>query len=279
MLLGIPLNGCDPQLAQPGDEVRQPQGVPRGGRAAARRLRGPAHARTRSARRSSSCARGGRACGARWSSSTRASPARATRSSATPRRTRSAALVESLRQVEFAVSRGDARGLLRQDGEDGRDRRGVRRGGGEALAERPAADRAARRRAADLDPRPDPGRPERPGLPRLPLPRPRRLPHGDPGGEPAHRAGALGARCRESLRRRLPGASRLAERAVEDDGARDQPAHGRHHPPLPGAPVPDGRQPRSGDAGSSSRRADRPSTTGPPTTSTRRATAACCPRT
>ena len=41
---------------------------------------------------------------------------------------------------------------------------------------------------ADLHPRPDPRRAERPGLPRLPLPRPRRLPHADPGGGPARSA-------------------------------------------------------------------------------------------
>ena len=68
-------------------------------------------------------------------------------------------------------------------------------------------------------------------------------------------------------------------RGVEDDRARDQPAHGRHHAPLPGAAVPHGRQPRPGERPLPL--AERPGQVlqGHRQPLLRRATAACCPRT
>ncbi len=90
---------------------------------------------------------------------------------------------------------------------------------------------------------------------------------------------ALRARRREPLRRGLPRPSGRARPALEDDRARDQPAHGRHDPPLPRAPVPHGRRASTRRPGSSSLRAARRSTTRRPTTSTPTATGACCRRT
>ena len=59
-----PAERLRPAARAPRHEVGQPQGVPRGRRGAADRLRGPAHAGRGRARRSRTCACGGRASGA-----------------------------------------------------------------------------------------------------------------------------------------------------------------------------------------------------------------------
>ena len=140
-----PAERLRPAARQPGHEVRQPQGVPRGGGAAARGLRGRPHAARdqRGARRAAGTAPGDKARGGQ---ARRELLRRGQRALPLPRDglARGARRVAAAGGVRGRV--GDARGLLRQDGEDGRDRRGVHRGRGKALAERPAADRAARRR-------------------------------------------------------------------------------------------------------------------------------------
>ena len=72
----------------------------------------------------------------------------------------------------------DADPLLREVRAHGRRRRGVHRSAREALAERAGAREPRRRGDADLHARPDPGRADRPGVPRLQLPRPRGIPAG-----------------------------------------------------------------------------------------------------
>ncbi len=61
VLLGIPLNGVDPDLVPPRHQVRQPQGLPRGRRAPARGRSKTSRPGPRSKRRWSSWRRGGRA--------------------------------------------------------------------------------------------------------------------------------------------------------------------------------------------------------------------------
>ena len=104
VLLGIPLNGCDPQLAQPGHEVGQPQGVPRGRGAAARGLRGPAHDARDRRRRSPSCARAGRGSKRAVVKLDESFSGEGNALFRYPASDSRPALAEALRQVEFAVA-------------------------------------------------------------------------------------------------------------------------------------------------------------------------------
>ena len=201
MLLGIPLNGVDPKLTHLGTK----SGSRKVFREAGIDLRwawrtcGPS---TRSRARSSSCARRSRTCAARWSSSTTASRARATRCSASRRTAARAAIREGLQQLEFAVPSETPRLYFDK----------FSRMGGivEEFIEAPqkfspsAQLRVSPRGEVDarLDARPDPGRPQRAGVPGLQLPRPRRLPAAGAGGRRAHRPRAGQLRRGQPLRRR-----------------------------------------------------------------------------
>ena len=156
MLLGIPLNGCDPAPRPPGHEVGQPQGLPRGRRRAARGLRGPAHAARGGGTRSASCARGGPGIRRAVVKLNDSFSGEGNALFRYPESGARAALRDGAAAGRVLGALGDAGGLLRQVLADGRDRRGVHRGRGEALAERPAADQPARGRGGDLHPRPDP---------------------------------------------------------------------------------------------------------------------------
>ena len=276
-----PAERLRPAARPPRHEVGQPQGVParpastcpRASRTCTRRARSRRRSMELRARRPRHAPRGDQA-------RTRASPARATRSCATRSRPRA------------RPARGAAAGRVRRC----RRRRPRRyfdkfsRMGGiveefieaeEKLS--PSAQlriEPARRGAADLDPRPDPRRAERPGVPGLPFPGARRLPPLR-SRTPALRVGQVLAR--HGVVSRF-GVDFLvyrdqASQDVEDHRARDQPAHGRHDAPVPRAAVPDRRRSSIPTRACSSRRAATPSTTGPPTTSTRTTTAACCRRT
>ncbi len=99
----------------------------------------------------------------------------------------------------------------------------------QAVTERAAADDATRRGAADLDARSDPRRAVRPDLSGVHVPRERRVQSADPARRHGDRARALPSRGRQPLRRRLSRLEARARRAVADGGARDQPAGARHH--------------------------------------------------
>ena len=157
----------------PRHEVGEPQGLPRGGGRAARGLRGPAHGSTTSSRRSPSSARRRPGIRARGRQARRELLRRGQRALPLSRdglgRRPSARRCAS---VEFSVPSETPEAYFDKFAEMGgiveefieAPRRSTRRSAQLRIGPRGEV-------AADLDPRPDPRRPERPGLPRLPLPR------------------------------------------------------------------------------------------------------------
>ena len=207
---------------------------------------------TASSTRSSRCARSAPRCGRRSSSSTTASRARATPRSTSPScpapgsADEPAPAPRAARGDGVRAARHHPRGLPRPARERRRHRRGADRGRRAAQPERAAARDAARRGRAAVDARPAPRWPERPELPRLPVPCRLRVRAGDQprGGEDRAAARARGRP--RPLRGRLRRRPRR-ERRVDAVRDRDQPAQGRHDAPVPHAPVPDRRPLRPGD--------------------------------
>ena len=181
-----------------------------------------------------------------------------------------------------APARGDGAGVrddavrrLRREVRGGRwHRRGADRGRRAAQPQRPAPRPARRRGRAALDPRPAPGRSERPEVPGLRLPRRPRVRAADHHARGHDRRPAGRAGRPRAVRGRL----RRGPRGHQLDAVRDraQPAQGRHHPPVPDAPVPDRRPLRPRRRRCSSRRTARRSTSSRPTTSSPTCCAAWC---
>ena len=246
VLLGIPLNGVDPRLTHLGTKSGSRKVFREAGRGPARGLRGPAH---RARRR-----------GRRWTSSRRAARAseRAVVKLNDSFSGEGNALYRYPEELPAGAPRGDCGSVefsVPTETPEVYLDKFARMGGiveefidaeREELALGPAPHRPERRGDGDLHPRPAPRRAHGPDLPRLRLPRRRRL----PDGGSRRRALRVGAACWP--RTAWSAASRVdflayrddRPRAVVDLRARDQPAHGRHHAPLPRPAVPHRRRPR-----------------------------------
>src|SRR6185369_11543208 len=114
----------------------------------------------------------------------------------------------------------------------------------QAVAQRSASDRPARKTDSDFDARPNPRRLFGAGFSRLPVSGRQRLPFGGSGGWAANRRNSGEKRGREPLRDRLSPFSPIEERSLELACARNQSSNGRNDPPVSRVAVSDGRRPR-----------------------------------
>ena len=107
----------------------------------------------------------------------------------------------------------DPRDLFREAGPHGRDRRGIRGGKRPRVTQRAAPHQPAGSGDPRRHTRPDPGWPHGADLSGLPLPGGRRLPDGDPGGRTAGRDGPLAQGRGQPFRCGLRGPARQSRRA------------------------------------------------------------------
>ena len=204
VLLGIPLNGVDPQLALPRHQVGKPEDLPRGRRAAARR-------RARTFAPSSDVVDALVELRMRRPEIRRAvvkfNDSFSGEGNAIfrypPGQDRGGARTGAVSRLRLCAPDRDRGGVSRRARADGRNRRGVSRVRRVRVAERAASHRPARRGRPALDARPDPRRPVRPGLPGLPLPGGGTVPPQGAGRRAAGRPSPRAPGSREPLRRRL----------------------------------------------------------------------------
>ncbi len=247
VLLGIPLNGVDPNLIHLGTKSGSRKVFREAGVDLPLGLRGPAHASTRS-RRPGRAAGGAAGLEARRRQAQRQLLRRGQRPLPLPRE----------RGVRGPARRAREPRVLRAD----RDPRQSTSTSSRAWA---GSSRSSSRRPRKPRPRPScASAPRARSWRSRPTTRSSAGPSGQvflgcsfpahddyrmqyPGRRPAHRSRAGELRCREPLRDGLPRDASGPRRGLEDPRPRDQPAHGRDDSPVPRAPVPDRRAARSRD--------------------------------